>query len=122
MRPFAAPTARTAAGRPIRVRLLGVAAGFAERNLGECVPGRELERRALELQLQVERGARAREVLVELARRLGEHARGTGLGAGSVRTTLIVAQPEHGPQARGGGGQCQAPEWCRVARGGEIGV
>ena len=48
--------------------------------------------------------------------------RGTGLDAGSVRTTLIVAKPEHGPQALGGGGECQRPEWCRVARGGEIGV
>ena len=55
LRPFAAPIARTAVGRPIAVGLLAVGAGLAVGDPGERLPGGELKRGAVEVERKVER-------------------------------------------------------------------
>ena len=101
LRPFAAPIARTADGPADAVRLLAVGAGLAVGDPGERLPGCELERRAVEVEREVERRARAGEVLVELRGRCVENRRVTGREglAGETDAVEAAVGPDHGAQS-----------------------
>ena len=82
------------------VRLLAVGAGLAVGDLGERLPGCELERGAVEVEREVERRARAGEVLVELAAVASSTGASPGVSVSPRETDAVEAAvgPDHGAQ------------------------